>query len=196
MYKNLCPHCLKCKSIRIPTSTFTLSKSQRKIWKINQDIEVRLCQDKKEMLSDEKIRLYADYSKKHDKTMTKENSLEELIYWNGIDSETGLVNYKGTRNLDYYLDGKLIAVSVIDIVNDGISSVYFYYDLSSPCMKRSLGSYSVLYEIDLCRSKGLDYYYLGYYIEDCNKMNYKAHFKPFQILSEKGAWKDQIDSVM
>ncbi len=191
MYKNLCPSCRKCQSIRIPVKAFAPGKSQRKVWRINQDIEISLCESQEDMFSDAKIELYRRYCKKHGKDIAAAESKAELAYWNGIEGETGKIHYCGTKNIDYYLDDTLVGVSVIDMLDGGISSVYFYYDISPAIMKRSLGTYSVLRELALCRENNLDYYYLGYYIADCDKMNYKARFKPYELLSPEGDWQSE-----
>nr|MCR5606589.1 hypothetical protein [Treponema sp.] len=59
-----------------------------------------------------------------------------------------------------------------------------YYDISPEMMKRGLGTWSILKEIDMCAKKGIDYYYLGYWIKGHKAMDYKANFKPFEILKD------------
>jgi hypothetical protein len=87
---------------------------------------------------------------------------------------------RGTFHQHYRLSGKLIAVGVVDISQSGISSVYCFYD---PEMSHlSLGKYVALREIEFVRDNQLQYYYLGFYIPNCPKMNYKGDYKPSELL--------------
>ena len=84
-------------------------------------------------------------------------------------------------------------MSILDYVFDahgfitGLSSNYFYYDISEEVLKRSIGVYSVLFEINFCLQNHFPYYYLGLYLPHCRKMNYKANYKPYQLLLN-GIW--------
>ena len=103
--------------------------------------------------------------------------------------------YSGVINLDYKIGDRLLGVSIIDYVKDtkdrltGISSNYFYYDTSEEVLKRSIGVFSVLYEILFCLQNDIPYYYLGLYLPHCRKMNYKANYKPYQLLMNN-VWTD------
>ena len=80
----------------------------------------------------------------------------------------------------YYAEDKLIGVDLIDIVNDGISAIYFYYDPAYAHL--SLGTYSLLYQIDLAKQMKLPYIYLGYWVEGCRAFAYKKNFTPLDLL--------------
>ena len=94
--------------------------------------------------------------------------------------------YIHTIEIDYFCDGRLIGVGIVDEGSDSLSSNYFYYD--TDYLDRRLGVFSILKEILLARLIGKKYYFLGFYIEDIPKMSYKKFFRPNQIL-ENGEWK-------
>jgi len=96
---------------------------------------------------------------------------------------------QGAYHQQYYLNDKLIAVGVVDITPNCLSSVYMYYDPDFSRM--SLGTYTGLVELYFCSSYKLPYYYLGYYIHNCPKMKYKAQFKPsFLLCPETFTWRE------
>ncbi|GAA6101580.1 arginyl-tRNA--protein transferase 1 isoform X1 [Tachysurus ichikawai] len=92
----------------------------------------------------------------------------------------------GSFHQQYWLDGRIVAVGVIDILPNCVSSVYLYYHPDFAFL--SLGSYSALREIAFTRhlqkqSPKLSYYYLGFYIHSCPKMRYKCHSKGCFLLA-------------
>jgi len=81
-------------------------------------------------------------------------------------------------------DGRLIACCISDTLRDGMSMVYSFFD---PALtKRSLGSFMILDHIDMCVETGLDYLYLGYWVKNSQKMEYKSRFTPFELLGKNG----------
>jgi arginine-tRNA-protein transferase len=92
-----------------------------------------------------------------------------------------------TLEFCYFLGRRLIGVSLADACPDLLSSVYMYFD--PHYRRRSLGTYSILWEIQYARQRQLSYYYLGFYVGACRKMSYKASFRPFELLGPDGSWR-------
>lgn len=190
-YNTHCQNCHECIPIRIPVKTFAPSKSQRRVLHKNQDVEVIISANPTDFCTDEKKLMYRNYYNHHNegttgfKRLTLQEAAQDLKNMNG--------GYSGVINLDYKLKGQLIGVSILDYVFDahgfitGLSSNYFYYDISEEVLKRSIGVYSVLFEINFCLQNHFPYYYLGLYLPHCRKMNYKANYKPYQLLLN-GIW--------
>ena len=191
VYNTRCQNCHECIPIRIPVKTFAPSKSQRRVLHKNQDIEVIISTNPADFCTDEKALMYRNYYNHHNEgtpsfnRLTLQEAAQDLKNMNG--------GYSGVINLDYKLNGQLIGVSILDYVFDahgfitGLSSNYFYYDISDEVLKRSIGVYSVLVEINFCLQNHFPYYYLGLYLPHCRKMNYKANYKPYQLLLN-GVW--------
>jgi arginine-tRNA-protein transferase len=91
-----------------------------------------------------------------------------------------------TRLIEFRDEGKLLMVSIVDQLSDGLSSVYTFYD--PDVRSASFGTYNILWQIEQCRRSNLPYLYLGYWIKDSRKMSYKAHFQPIEGFVE-GAWR-------
>jgi len=197
-YLNKCEGCSECIPIRIPVKDFKLSKSQKAVWHKNQDIEIILqkeesiANDVSSYLKLEKCALFRDYDEYHNK---EDKDYVRMTLAEASENLKQMVSgYPSVWNMEYYADGKLAGVGVLDYAEDqlsgrkALSSNYFYYDTIAEIKKRSLGVYSVLKEIELCRIEGIEYYYLGLYLEGCKKMNYKARYKPFELFID-GEWK-------
>lgn len=187
MYRETCPECKKCIPIRIPVTEYRANKSARYLMRKNSSLELRITEEAKSFVTEEKILLYQNYWKRHnpDGDISKQDALSDIEAFSGFEDDGK--NYCGTKNFDYYLDGRLVAVSVLDFALDSISSNYFYYDISPQILKRSIGTFSIINEILWTAEHGFDYYYLGYWIKDHPKMNYKANFFPHELLVD-GEW--------
>ena len=184
----ICNGCNECKSIRIDVNAFEPTKSQRKAIKRNQNTRIIV---QKPALTQTHLNLYNKYhSFKHKKDgWTHRNISQREYHENFVD---GAHNF-GKEVL--YLDGeKLIGVDLIDVLDDGISSIYFYYDPAYP--KLSLGTYSLIYQVQLAKALNLRWIYLGYWVEGCKAFAYKPKFQPQEILdgfphvSEEPNWEN------
>lgn len=173
-FRPVCEHCEACESLKIDVQNYTFSKSERRILKKNQDLKIvighpTLTKDHLEV--HEKYHTFMQAKKDWDATP----STAKHYYASFIQ---GHETY-GYEIL-YLLNDTLIAIDIVDILPNGISSTYFFYDPKYE--KRSLGKYSLLQQILLAKQKDLDWIYLGYYVKECNSLNYKAQYKPLYKL--------------
>lgn len=176
IYRPDCIHCQACISCRIPVDEFVLTKRHRRIQHRNREIrslEVDSLHNK------EAFELYCRYINTRHADGDMFPATEEQ-YLSFIATKTD-----STRFLQFHLDGELVAVSVMDMLAQGISAVYTYYD---PRLKsRSLGTWIILWQTSLAKRLSLPYVYLGYWVDGCPKMTYKAQFQPLEIL-KGGQW--------
>ncbi len=177
-YLNSCQECKDCISIRIPIRTFSPSKSQRRTLRQNSDIQVVISHfsERSETETQKKFDLFQKY-------MIGKHGNKENAQW--MEFYSLHHGYPFTTEIHYYLKDRLIGVSVIDEGKNAISSNYFYYD--PDLLDRRLGIFSILKEIEYAESQGKEFYYLGFYIENCQKMAYKKNIRPNEILSS-GKW--------
>jgi len=166
----ICQGCDSCKSLRIHTEAFKPSKSQRKAIKRNQETEIII---QRPSLSHEHITLYNRYHAwKSQKDSWRHRNISQKEYFeNFVDGA-----HDFGREVLYYQDNQLIGVDLIDIVNDGISSIYFYYH--PDYARLSLGTYSLIFQIHLAKQMKLPYIYLGYWVDGCQAFAYKTNFTP------------------
>lgn len=171
LYRPQCASCQACLSCRIPTNLFKPNRSQRRCWQKNQDISVATTSHIDNL---EHYSLYSRYieSRHQDGDMYPPS---EEQYKNFLTSEWGATQY-----LEFRLEDKLIGVSVCDLLDDGLSAVYTFFD--PELSERSLGKYAILAQIQKAKDLGLSYVYLGYWIKQCEKMNYKIQYRPLELL--------------
>lgn len=178
VYQPVCSGCRACVSIRVPVATFRPSKSQRRCRRRNEDLVVSVAGAE---ATDEKYDLYRRYVvERHGRAPEEEDreSFERFLYDSPVD--TLEFRYRG-RN------GRLLAVGLCDASAHSLSSVYFYFDPNES--RRGLGTYGALYEIEAAAGMGIPYYYLGYWVDGCAAMGYKADFRPAEVLYPDGVWR-------
>lgn len=175
MYRPECGECSACEAIRIPVRDFVLSKSERRTVRRNQDIGVTIGPA---IVDEERIALFNRHKLERG---LADDPISEDHYANWLVHSCTF-----TAEIRYHLNDRLVGVSIVDIGEISVSSVYFYFDpdLSS----RRLGVFSVLAETSWVRSQGMEFYYLGLYIEACSHMNYKSNFLPHERLIG-GEWR-------
>ena len=175
VYRPRCRGCTECQPLRVPVATFRLTRSLRRVWAKNREVAVDVATP---VATREKFDIFLRYlDHQHDGTMSRAyESYREFLYESPLE----------TLEFRYRLGARTIGLSIADRCPNGLSSVYMYFDPDE--RSRSLGTLSVLHEIEYCRRVGMDYYYLGYYVAGCATMDYKARFRPNEILVAKGCW--------
>ena len=177
VYRPRCEGCNACQPMRVPVAEFRPSKSQRRVLKRNIDVKMELSEPR---LTPEKVDLYQRYlAAQHQGTPQDggEASMRDFLYTSC--TATLEACYRDAR-------GALLGVTILDLCRESLSSVYHFFEPREA--KRSLGVYSILAEIELCRAKDLPWFYLGYWIKGCPTMEYKASYQPFELLVD-GVWK-------
>jgi leucyl-tRNA---protein transferase len=181
-YRPYCDSCTACISTRIPARTFSPSRSQRRAFKHHQNLQATL-----HPLHDtaEYYALYQRYQTARHKNGGMDNDDHEAYQKFLLQSqvESRLVEFREISPA--YPNGQLRMVSVIDLLDDGISSVYTFFE--PDVANTSYGVYNIMWQIELCRQLQLDYVYLGYWIKASQKMAYKIHYQPAQGLIN-GTW--------
>ena len=176
VFRPQCPACSKCRSIRVPLATFRPTKSQRKALARNEHVEVFVGPPN---VTDEHIELYNAYHE--DMTSRRgwpRNRTSEGDYYQSYIGG----HFDFACEFQYRSEGRLIGVSLVDVVACGTSSVYFYH--APEWRSLSPGTFSILQEIEYARSLNLPHLYLGYWIQENVSMDYKANFRPHELLDE------------
>jgi arginine-tRNA-protein transferase len=176
-YRPYCDHCKACIATRIPVEHFAPNRSQQRAHKQHANLETHVLHLS---YTDEHYALYRLYQEQrhHDGEMNRDDQEQYTQFLLQSRVNSRLVEFRdGPQGAE---PGRLRMVSIIDIVEAGISSVYTFYDTAVP--KASYGTYSILWQIAQVRQLKRPYLYLGYYIEESQKMAYKSKFKAIEGL--------------
>ena len=183
-WKPECGVCRQCVSVRIVLPRYEPSHSHKRVMRLNHNLTLQLVNNR---IAPEHFRLFQTYQAvRHPMGDMSEMSLEELASM----IEQSPVNSQLAEWRDQ--EGRLWAACLIDVATKSISLVYSFYEPHHP--KRGLGNYIILSLVDWAKSAGYEFVYLGFWVKNSPKMNYKIRFRPLEFLSQLG-WREIDDGL-
>ncbi len=170
IYRPHCGTCTECIPVRIPVSRFQPSRNQKRVLSKNRDIQSNWVPAE---ITDEYYELFERYiSERHKDGDMYPPSREQY--------ESMFVDARSEAHfLTFRLEERLLAVAAVDLMLDGLSAIYTFFD--PDFSDRSPGTLAVLRQTDIARQLGLPYVYLGYWVKNCAKMAYKSVYQPLEI---------------
>ncbi|MDB5562914.1 MAG: Arginine-tRNA-protein transferase [Hyphomicrobiales bacterium] len=182
IYRPACDGCSACQSVRIVAKQFVVSPRYRRVLKANSDVSISV---RPPRATAEQFALFQHYlaARHPGGGMTQMSYVDYEYMVEDTPVQSVLVEYR----LGDKPDGRLVAVALTDVMPEGLSMVYSFYDPLLP--HRGLGNLLILDHIQQVRSAGLDYVYLGYWVKDSPKMAYKARFRPLEVQSGPLGWR-------
>jgi len=178
IFRPECAACRRCQSLRLPVSDFRASDSQQRVWKRNDDeVEIRVADPSIDL---ERVELFGRFHRHGHATKG----------WPAPDEDETRLEYYlrnpfPTEEWSYWLDGRLVGFGYVDALPLGLSAIYFVHDPAEH--RRSLGTFNILKMIQAARRRKVPHVYLGYYVEGCRSLEYKAKFRPNEMLTG-GRW--------
>ncbi len=168
-YRPHCDSCQACVPVRIPVNEYVAARSQKRAWKLHANLTSQMLPLKFRL---EHYALYLRYqSKRHSGGGMDNDSRDQYSHFL-------LQSRVNTRLVEFRDQNQLVMVSIVDFLPDGVSSVYTFFEPDRH--GASFGTYNILAQIETCKSLGLPYLYLGYWIRESPKMAYKSRFLPIE----------------
>ena len=181
LFRPVCAACDECRPIRVVVKEFAPNSSQKRAWKANDGVvELRVGAPG---VTAEKLALYDQFHAfQHDHQGWPDRGPKDA----GDYHEAFVDQPFPVQEWCYYLEGRLVSVGYVDALPAGLSAIYFYYDPAE--RSRSLGTFNVLKLLAAAAERGDDFAYLGYHVEGCRSLEYKANFRPFERLVGGKNW--------
>ncbi|MFD2166790.1 arginyltransferase [Thalassotalea euphylliae] len=170
VYRPHCEQCNRCQSIRVRVPDFTPSKSQKRLYKKNKNYSIRI--------TDQSAEHYYELYERYINTLHQDGAMYPATreqYQGFVFSSVCHFVF-----LEIYDGEKLVSVAVTDVLPSALSAVYTFYD--PDYRKQSMGMFSILCQLEYAKKINKPYLYLGYQIDECQKMNYKNKFLPHERL--------------
>lgn len=182
-FRPICPTCDECKSIKIDVANYIFSKSEKRVMNKANHLKSYI---QRPSLSQEHLELFEKYHKyMRDKKGWDYNETDSQHYYNSFVSGHEDFGYE----VLYFDNEKLVGIDLIDILDDGVSSIYFYYDPEYSNL--SLGKLSLLLQIKYAQKSNKKWIYLGYYVKDCPSLSYKSQYEPYLTLQGRPSEESQ-----
>ena len=173
LYQPACATCNACVSLRIPVAAFKPSRSQRRNW--NSNLPHFQVVPEPAGYKEEHFNLYKRYLlQRHPEGAMSCNSPGQYIQFLTCD-------WSETQFIEFRRRGQLAAVAVSDILPNGLSSIYTFYD--TDLIHEGVGVFALLWQIHYTRELGKEWVYPGFWVKECGKMNYKTRFRPYEAWS-------------
>lgn len=182
VYRPDCPTCSKCVPVRIPIRNFKPSRKHKRCLQKNQTTQTTI---RPALFNKNHYHLYQKYQlARHGKGGMADSSSEE--YMNFLSSV-----WCDTWFVEFTIKGQLAAVAIVDHLDNALSAVYTFFD--PVFSKYSPGVYAILWQIEKAKQQKKDWLYLGFWVANCRKMQYKTQFRPTQGLIDD-RWQDILPS--
>ncbi len=177
IYQPHCGDCRDCISVRVAVKEFRKNRTQKRNWALNQDLTVKTMTPQ---FKQDHYHMYHDYiAARHSGGGMEAHTPETYMDFLSC-------SWAETCFYEFRLSSKLVAVAVVDYLDNALSAVYTFFDPEYE--KRSLGRFAVLYQLELAKRHDFPWVYLGYWIEECRKMSYKNEYQPLEYFIEN-EWK-------
>ena len=179
MFRPDCDGCRQCLTLRVPVASFRPSVSQQRAWKKNgTEVEWMLGSP---VITPERLALFTRFHQHGHETKGWPAAAPE-------DSTLGLhvMNPFPTEEWTYWINDRLVGVGYVDALSEGLSAIYFFHDPDEH--RRSLGTFHILKMIEAAKQRDVPHLYLGYFVKGCRSLEYKARFRPNEVLGQGGQW--------
>ncbi|MFN3652302.1 MAG: arginyltransferase [Armatimonadota bacterium] len=184
LFRPVCAACTACRPIRIPVAAFSPDRSQRRAWKANADLTVRLGRP---VVDDARLELFNRYHE----------ARAETHGWRPHDRDAEEYAFSFVENplpaveISLWEEDRLRAIVITELTPNVVSGVYHYHD--PDLARRSLGTFCMLQTLELARRLEKPWAYFGFYVEGCGSLAYKARFRPCEVMGVDGVWRPFVE---